>query len=49
VLGAAITIAVIAEASGAAQVVGTAWLAIGLAVLVTQHARRGPLPAAGGG
>ncbi|MFI8484577.1 APC family permease [Streptomyces rubrogriseus] len=36
VLGAAITIAVIVEASGTAQVVGAIWLAVGLAVLAAQ-------------
>ncbi|MFF4469523.1 APC family permease [Streptomyces sp. NPDC001599] len=36
VLGAAITIAVIVEASGAAQVVGAIWLAVGLVVLAAQ-------------
>ncbi|GAA2578555.1 MULTISPECIES: APC family permease [Streptomyces] len=36
VLGAAITIAVIVEASGAAQVVGAIWLAVGLVVLAVQ-------------
>ncbi|WP_369216213.1 APC family permease [Streptomyces flavofungini] len=39
VLGAAITIAVIWEASGTAQVVGAVWLAVGLAVLLVQRAR----------
>ncbi|MEU4980541.1 APC family permease [Streptomyces sp. NPDC021969] len=36
VLGAAITIAVIVEASGTAQVVGAIWLAVGLVVLAAQ-------------
>ncbi|MFE1993065.1 APC family permease [Streptomyces parvulus] len=36
VLGAAITVAVIVEASGAAQVVGAIWLAVGLVVLAAQ-------------
>ncbi|MGV9617700.1 APC family permease [Streptomyces tendae] len=36
VLGAAITIAVIVEASGTAQVVGAIWLAVGLVVLAVQ-------------
>ncbi|CAM5390276.1 APC family permease OS=Streptomyces tendae OX=1932 GN=GUR47_15465 PE=4 SV=1 [Streptomyces tendae] len=36
VLGAAITVAVIVEASGAAQVVGAVWLAAGLVVLAVQ-------------
>ncbi|MFG2294829.1 APC family permease [Streptomyces sp. NPDC048603] len=39
VLGAAVTVAVIAEASRAAQVVGAVWLAVGLAVLVVQRGR----------
>ncbi|MEU9588731.1 APC family permease [Streptomyces sp. NPDC048219] len=42
VLGAAITIAVIVEASGTAQVVGAIWLAIGLVVLAVQSRRRSP-------
>ncbi|MFD5076211.1 APC family permease [Streptomyces sp. NPDC058371] len=42
VLGAAITVAVIVEASGTAQVVGAIWLVIGLAVLVAQRRRPGP-------
>ncbi|MFF4832080.1 APC family permease [Streptomyces sp. NPDC001315] len=37
VVGAAITVAVIFEASGAAQVVGAVWLVVGLAVLVAQR------------
>ncbi|MFJ7893227.1 APC family permease [Streptomyces violaceoruber] len=42
VLGAAITIAVIVEASGTAQVVGAIWLAVGLVVLAAQwRGRRG--------
>jgi amino acid transporter len=45
VLGAAITVAVIVEASGTAQVVGAIWLVIGLAVLVAQ--RRRPSPSGG--
>ncbi|MFF9492228.1 APC family permease [Streptomyces flaveolus] len=40
VLGAAITIAVIVEASGTAQVVGAIWLAIGLVVMAVQGPRR---------
>lgn len=40
VLGAAITVAVIVEASGAAQVVGAVWLAAGLVVLAVQRGRR---------
>lgn len=39
VAGAAITVAVIVEASGAAQVVGTVWFVIGLAVLLGQRGR----------
>lgn len=56
VLGAAVTVAVIVGASWEAQLVGTAWLAVGLAVLLLQRARRpgrspgGPgAPDAGGG
>ncbi|MCX5087160.1 APC family permease [Streptomyces sp. NBC_00401] len=41
VVGAAITVAVIVEASGTAQVVGAIWLAAGLVVLVAQRGRRG--------
>ncbi|MFJ3510235.1 APC family permease [Streptomyces luteogriseus] len=40
VAGAAITVAVIVEASGTAQVVGAVWLAVGLAVLAVQGSRR---------
>ncbi|MFF1694075.1 APC family permease [Streptomyces sp. NPDC058257] len=39
-LGAAITIAVIVEAAGSAQVVGLIWFVVGLAVLFGQRARR---------
>ncbi|KUL49385.1 MULTISPECIES: APC family permease [unclassified Streptomyces] len=39
-LGAAITVAVIWEAAGSAQVVGAVWLVVGLAVLLVQRARR---------
>ncbi|KUL61283.1 amino acid permease [Streptomyces albidoflavus] len=39
VVGAAVTIAVIVEASGAAQVVGLVWLAVGLVVLFVQRGR----------
>ncbi|GAA4783550.1 APC family permease [Streptomyces ziwulingensis] len=39
VIGAAITVAVIVEASGTAQIVGAVWLLIGLAVLVVQRGR----------
>ncbi|MFH8488363.1 APC family permease [Streptomyces longisporoflavus] len=41
VLGAAITVAVIVEAAGSAQVVGLIWFVVGLAVLGGQWARRG--------
>ncbi|MEV3854358.1 APC family permease [Streptomyces sp. NPDC050095] len=46
VLGAAIAVAVIVEASGAAQVVGAIWLVVGLAVLLVQRGRdvAGPTP-----
>ncbi|MEW2413801.1 APC family permease [Streptomyces sp. NPDC046866] len=40
VLGAAVTVAVIVEASPTAQVVGAVWLAVGLGVLVLQRGRR---------
>ncbi|MET3983162.1 APC family permease [Streptomyces sp. PvR034] len=40
VLGAAVTVAVIVEASHTAQWVGALWLAVGLAVLVAQRGRR---------
>ncbi|MGA4856595.1 APC family permease [Streptomyces koyangensis] len=39
VVGAAVTVAVIVEASGAAQVVGLVWLAVGLVVLFVQRGR----------
>ncbi|AXQ57079.1 APC family permease [Streptomyces koyangensis] len=39
VVGAAVTVAVIVEASGAAQVVGLVWLAAGLVVLFVQRGR----------
>ncbi|GGX40047.1 APC family permease [Streptomyces fructofermentans] len=39
VLGAAITVAVIVEASGTAQSVGAVWLAVGFAVLAAQRGR----------
>ncbi|MFG2634936.1 APC family permease [Streptomyces sp. NPDC048362] len=42
VTGAAITVAVMAEASGVAQLVGAAWLIIGALVLVGQRGRVGP-------
>ncbi|MEC4016517.1 APC family permease [Streptomyces sp. H27-D2] len=41
VLGMAVTIAVIVEASEVAQVVGAIWFAVGLAVLAVQRGRRG--------
>ncbi|MEU9285287.1 APC family permease [Streptomyces sp. NPDC048275] len=44
VMGAAITVAVIVEASRTAQVVGAIWLAVGLAVLTAQRERRVPGP-----
>ncbi|MEU6388769.1 APC family permease [Streptomyces sp. NPDC046939] len=44
VLGAAITVAVIVEASGTAQVVGAIWLVVGLLVLVAQRGRPGDAP-----
>jgi hypothetical protein len=46
VVGAAITVAVIVEASRTAQVVAAVWLAVGLVVLVVQSrpARRDPPP-----
>ncbi|WP_447039639.1 APC family permease [Streptomyces sp. DSM 118878] len=40
VLGAVITVAVIWEAAGSAQVVGAVWLVVGLAVLLVQRGRR---------
>lgn len=53
VLGAAVTVAVIVEASWTAQVVGAVWLLVGLGVLVAQRGRRadtgGPGPDAGVG
>ncbi|MEU2063016.1 APC family permease [Streptomyces sp. NPDC013455] len=42
VAGAVITVAVIAEAAGAAQVVGAVWLVIGLGVLAGQRGRSAP-------
>ncbi|MFA3875075.1 APC family permease [Streptomyces sp. MMCC 100] len=47
VLGAAITIAVIVEASGTAQVVGAIWLAVGLVVLAAQWRGRRDAETAG--
>ncbi|MFD3719712.1 APC family permease [Streptomyces sp. NPDC058674] len=51
VLGAAVTVAVIVEASWTAQLVGAVWLAVGLGVLFAQRGRPGPRPDgdAGGG
>ncbi|MFI8217490.1 APC family permease [Streptomyces sp. NPDC085932] len=46
VLGAAITVAVIVEASGSAQVVGAVWLAAGLVVLLVQERRGTTTPPA---
>ncbi|MEU2657372.1 APC family permease [Streptomyces sp. NPDC007325] len=43
VVGAAILVAVIVEASVAAQVVGVIWLGVGLVVLAVQGAGRGPV------
>ncbi|GHB11635.1 hypothetical protein GCM10010346_38610 [Streptomyces chryseus] len=40
VLGAAVAVAVIVEASGTAQVVGAAWLGVGLVVVAVQRGRR---------
>lgn len=40
VLGAAVTVAVIVEASRAAQLVGAVWLLVGLGVWVAQRGRR---------
>ncbi|MFI0261576.1 APC family permease [Streptomyces sp. NPDC017056] len=40
VLGLAVVVAVIVEASGTAQVVGAVWLAVGLVVLAVQYGRR---------
>lgn len=40
VLGAAVTVTVIVEASREAQVVGAVWLAVGLGLLVVQRGRR---------
>ncbi|MFD4142368.1 hypothetical protein [Streptomyces sp. NPDC058572] len=40
-VGALVTIAVIVEAAGAAQVVGVVWLGVGLIVLSVQWGRRG--------
>ncbi|MBT2489193.1 APC family permease [Streptomyces sp. ISL-96] len=49
VLGAAVAVAVIAEASGAAQVVGALWLAVGLVVVAVQRGRRTGMGVSGGG
>ncbi|MFF0741360.1 APC family permease [Streptomyces sp. NPDC004111] len=48
VIGAAVALAVIWEASRSAQVVGAVWLVVGLAVLFAQRGRRG-LPGGGAG
>ncbi|MEU1195943.1 APC family permease [Streptomyces sp. NPDC005813] len=42
VVGAAVTVAVIVEASGTAQVVGAVWLGVGLVVLLVQRGRAEP-------
>ncbi|MET9957711.1 APC family permease [Streptomyces sp. NPDC006326] len=44
VLGAAVTVAVIVEASWTAQVAGAVWLAVGLGVLAVQRGRRAADP-----
>lgn len=49
VLGAAVTVAVIVEASWTAQVVGAVWLLVGLCVLVAQRGRRAGIPSDGPG
>ncbi|MFZ3568427.1 APC family permease [Streptomyces sp. BH097] len=49
VIGAAITIAVIVEASPTAQVVGAIWLVVGLVVLAAQRGREPSLPSRDGG
>ncbi|CAM5300684.1 Putrescine importer PuuP OS=Streptomyces lavendulae subsp. lavendulae OX=58340 GN=puuP2 PE=4 SV=1 [Streptomyces lavendulae subsp. lavendulae] len=49
VLGAAVTVAVIVEASWTAQLVGAVWLLVGLCVLVAQRGRRAGTPADGPG
>ncbi|MEU9236439.1 APC family permease [Streptomyces subrutilus] len=49
VLGAAVTVTVIVEASWEAQVVGAVWLAVGLVLLVVQRGRREPDAGSGGG
>ncbi|MEU8772634.1 APC family permease [Streptomyces sp. NPDC048606] len=46
VLGAVVTVAVIVEASRAAQLVGAVWLVVGLVVLFVQRGRRTTRPAA---
>ncbi len=48
-LGAAVTVAVIVEASWEAQVVGAVWLAVGLVLLVVQRGRRDAGTGSGGG
>lgn len=49
VLGAAVTVAVIVEASWTAQLVGAVWLLVGLCVLVAQRGRRAGAAADGPG
>ncbi|MFG2622903.1 APC family permease [Streptomyces sp. NPDC048507] len=49
VLGAAVTVAVIVEASWTAQLVGAVWLLVGLCVLVAQRGRRAGIPSDGPG
>ncbi|MER5812275.1 APC family permease [Streptomyces sp. NPDC002033] len=49
VLGAAVTVAVIVEASWTAQLVGAVWLLVGLCVLVVQRGRRAGIPSDGPG
>ncbi|MGQ4487537.1 APC family permease [Streptomyces sp. SAS_281] len=44
VVGAAVLIAVIVEATGSAQVVGACWLVVGLVVVLAQRGRRGVAP-----
>ncbi|MCX5194648.1 APC family permease [Streptomyces sp. NBC_00249] len=49
VLGAAVTVAVIVEASPAAQIVGAVWLLVGLGVLFAQRGRPAPADEGSGG
>ncbi|MFI5616496.1 APC family permease [Streptomyces sp. NPDC051567] len=49
VLGAAVTLAVIAEAAWTAQLVGAVWLVVGLGLLVVQRGRRAGITASGPG